>query len=293
MNKWLKGLAIGTLALGLAACGGEENEKKPADANGEKQTEQKVEKKEEQKQALTLEEVFEKATEASKDIQSMKMDMASEQSTEILDTDMKMDNKMTAKLEMVQEPFAMHQELTMGMGEESMEMEIYIVEDGFYVNNPQMGQWMKLPEDQMGDLEAMLDLAKGAEVNLEELAEYQDQFELVEEKDHYVLKMSGSGDDVQKMIQGQVEASGILETMGEDVKEVMEQIEIHELSYEVTLDKETFHTNDYQMDMDFEMAVEDQKMRMKQTVKSTITDINKIDEIVLPKEVQEAAVVTE
>lgn len=289
MKKWLKGFSVGLLVLGLAACGEGDKEEPTAGAGEAEQTEQQAKAEEEKSKPLTVEEVFDKATEASKEIESMSMDMQSAQKIEMPDMELKVENEMNGTVEMVQEPFAMHQDLEMGIGDGKMAIEMYIVEDGVYMHEPQTDQWMKLPGDNAGDLQGMMDLAKNSEVDLEDLEAYKNDFELEEKGNQYILRMKGDGDSFKEMIEDQVEDTGILEDAEEEAQALKDMV-INEIDYELFINKETFHMEAYNMFMDIEMIVDENKTTLVQDLKVKVNDMNSIDEIVVPDEVKDQAI---
>lgn len=295
MKKWWKGIAVGVLALGLAACGGDEEKDEPKAENEQEnkteQTEQVDDTKKEEKaeEKLTAGEVFDKATKASEEVESMTMTMKTAQEMDMPEADINFDSTMDATIEMIEDPLAMYQKLDMGMEEGNMSIEMYLVEDGLFMYEPQADQWMKLPKEEMGDLEEIMEMTKSSEVDLDEFAQYKDEFELVEEDDQYILRMKGAGKTFEKMIQDQVEETGILEDADESAQ-ALKDMTINEVDYELFIDKETFQTKAYNMYMDIDMEVEGQTMKMKQDIQVEVDEINNIDEIVVPDEVKENAV---
>lgn len=295
MKKWWKGIAVGVLALGLAACGSDEEKDEPKAENEQEnkteQTEQVDDTKKEEKaeEKLTAGEVFDKATKASEEVESMTMTMKTAQEMDMPEADINFDSTMDATIEMIEDPLAMYQKLDMGMEEGNMSIEMYLVEDGLFMYEPQADQWMKLPKEEMGDLEEIMEMTKSSEVDLDEFAQYKDEFELVEEDDQYILRMKGAGKTFEKMIQDQVEETGILEDADESAQ-ALKDMTINEVDYELFIDKETFQTKAYNMYMDIDMEVEGQTMKMKQDIQVEVDEINNIDEIVVPDEVKENAV---
>lgn len=295
MKKWWKGIAVGVLALGLAACGGDEEKDEPKAENEQEnkteQTEQVDDTKKEEKaeEKLTAGEVFDKATKASEEVESMTMTMKTAQEMDMPEAGINFDSTMDATIEMIEDPLAMYQKLDMGMEEGNMSIEMYLVEDGLFMYEPQADQWMKLPKEEMGDLEEIMEMTKSSEVDLDEFAQYKDEFELVEEDDQYILRMKGAGETFEKMIQDQVEETGILEDADESAQ-ALKDMTINEVDYELFIDKETFQTKAYNMYMDIDMEVEGQTMKMKQDIQVEVDEINNIDEIVVPDEVKENAV---
>ena len=65
---------------------------------------------------------------------------------------------------------------------------------------------------------------------------------------------------------------------------------IHQMEYEIFIDKKTFNTTAFTMIMDMEMGPKDGTMRIKQNIKADISKINELKEIKVPQEVLDAAV---
>ncbi|MGW8788709.1 DUF6612 family protein, partial [Heyndrickxia sporothermodurans] len=55
------------------------------------------------------------------------------------------------------------------------------------------------------------------------------------------------------------------------------------------IDKKTFNVNSLNMTQEMEMAMEGQKINLKQEMKGTYSNYNKVNEIKVPKEVKDTA----
>ena len=78
--------------------------------------------------------------------------------------------------------------------------------------------------------------------------------------------------------------------MTEEEAEILNNMDVKSLEVVMYIDKETFYTNAFDLDMDMTMKIEEEEMRIVQKMKSVITKINEIDEIVVPQEVIDGAV---
>ena len=78
--------------------------------------------------------------------------------------------------------------------------------------------------------------------------------------------------------------------MTEEEAEMLNNMDVKSLDVVMYIDKETFYTNAFDLDMDMTMKIEEEEMRIVQKMKSVITKINEIDEIVVPQEVIDRAV---
>lgn len=277
MKNWIKGIATGILVLGLAACGSTADVKPGTDTS--------------KKSELTIQEVFQKAQEASEKQNSLHANMDIVQNMVSPVEGLNMDMKIKMDMDVIVEPLAMHQVLEMDMGEAGvMETEIYLTEDGFLMKDPESGEWMKLPEELYE--EVMGSMADGADptLDLNLLEEYVEDFTFEQDDDQYVLKLKASGEKFKNLVKEQLDSSGMLEGMGEEDAKVIESMVIHEMEYEIFIDKKTFSTTSFTMIMDMEMGPEDGTMRIKQNTKAEISKINELKEIKVPQEVLDAAV---
>ncbi|WP_438313374.1 DUF6612 family protein [Sporosarcina sp. FA9] len=275
MKNWIKGIATGILVLGLAACGS------IADVMPGTDTSKKSE--------LTILEVFQKAQETSEKQNSLhaKMDIVQNMDSPV--EGLNMDMKIKMDMDVIVEPLAMHQVIEMDMGEAGiMETELYLTEDGFLMKDPESEEWMKLPEELYE--EVMGSMADGADptLDLNLLEEYIEDFTFEQDDNQYVLKLKASGEKFKNLVKEQLDSSGMLDGMDEEDAKVLESMIIHEMEYEIFIDKKTFSTTAFTMIMDMEMGPEDGTMRIKQNTKAEISKINELKEIKVPQEVLDA-----
>lgn len=284
MKNWMKGIAVGVLALGLAACNAPAEPKKDPETGKEAELEEKS--------TLTAQQVYDKSVEASAKQTSMQAKMNIDQLIELPAQDITMNSKIKMDMDMVIDPLAMYQKMDIDMGEQgAMAMEIYMTEEGFFMNDPESGQWIKLPGEMYEELVA--GMASGADPTLDMnmFKEFVEDFKFEQTDDEYILKLSASGEKFSTLFKeiamNNMPAGA---EMGEEVTEVMENIEVTSLEYEIFIDKETFYTNAFNMKMDMTMAVEGEEMRIDQKVNAKLSQINEIETIVVPQEVLDNAV---
>ena len=158
------------------------------------------------------------------------------------------------------------------------------------MKNPEIEEWMKLPEDAVGDLQGTIDASKESQLDFSSLQEFIDDFKFEQDDKHYILKLNASGEKFGTLVQDELESSGLLDEMNAEETEVLENMEIHKIEYEIFIDKETFQTTAFNLVMDMDMEVEGEKMSIQQDVQSKINKINEIDEIKVPQEVIDGAV---
>lgn len=284
MKKWFKGLGVGVLALGLAACGSAAEPKKDAE------TGEKVEL--ENKSEMTAQEVYSKAMEVSEEQKSMHAVMDINQKISMPSEELEMDSKIKMDMDMIIEPLAMHQNMKMDMGEMgAMDMELYMTEAGFFMHDPESGQWIKMGKDMYDEMMAQMGGETDPTLDMEMFNEFKDDFKFEQTDDEYILTLSASGDKFSGLMK-ELMGSALPEDMDmtEEDAEMLENMDVKSLEVVMYIDKETFYTNAFDLDMDMTMKIEEQEMRIVQKMKSVITKINEIDEIVVPQEVIDEAV---
>ena len=175
------------LALGLAACGSAAEPKEDA------QTGEKVEL--ENKSEMTAQEVYTKAMEVSEEQKSMHAVMDIDQTISMPSQELEMDSKIKMDMDMMIDPLAMHQNMKMDMGEMGkVDMELYMNESGFYMNDPESGQWIKMPADMYDEMMAQMGGETDPTLDMKLFEEFKDDFKFEQTDDEYILTLAASGD---------------------------------------------------------------------------------------------------
>ncbi|MCM3744938.1 hypothetical protein M3193_12370 [Sporosarcina luteola] len=282
MKKWIKGLGVGVLALGLAACGSAAEPKKDAETGEKVVLENKSE--------MTAQEVYSKAMEVSAEQKSMHAVMDINQKMSMPSQEFEMDSKIKIDMDLIVEPLAIHQNMKMDMGEMGkMDMELYMNESGFFMNDPESGQWIKMPKDMYDEMMAQMGGETDPTLDMKMFNEFKDDFKFEQTDDEYILTLSASGDKFSGLMKDLM-GSSLPADMTEEESELLENMDVKSLEVILYIDKETFFTNAFDLDMDMTMKIEEEEMRIVQKMKSVLTKINEIDNIVVPQEVIDEAV---
>ncbi|MFJ7935050.1 DUF6612 family protein [Sporosarcina sp. NPDC096371] len=283
MKNWFKGIAVGILALGLVACSA------PAEPAKDPETGKKVEVQ--NKSTMTAQQVYDKSVEASVAQKSMHAKMNVDQLLELPAQDFTMNSKIKMDMDMIMDPLAMYQKMDVDMGEQgATAMEIYMTEEGFFMNEPESGQWMKLPGEMYEDLLSQVGSADPTlDMNL--FKDFVEDFTFEQTDDEYILKLVASGEKFSKLFKeiamdnlpAGIEADA-------DATELMESVNVNSLEYEIFIDKKSFYTNAFNMQMDMTMQVDGEEMRIDQKVNAKLSKVNEIEKIDIPQDVLDSAI---
>lgn len=279
MKKWTTIVSAGLLAFALSACGQTAEPKKDPVTGKEEEVVVKSD--------LTAEEVLEKANAAAETQQSMHMEMDIDQTIEAGDETQ--DVKSNVDSEMILEPLALRQTVNMQVAGEEVAVEQYMTEDGFFMKDPESGEWMKLPNEMYEQMTGQMAESMNSPVDYSIYKEFGEDFTFEQTNDEYVLKLKGSGDKFNSIVKETMEQN-MAAGMDEQMMEIISQMNIESIDMEFTIDKETFFTKDLDMTMVMTMEQEGQKMKISQKMKGTISKINEIEEIKVPKEIIDNAV---
>lgn len=277
MKKIFKVLAVGTLALTLAACN--------SSATPTKDTTNKSK--------LTLEQVYDKAVDRQADIQSASAKMDMTQVTKVGSGEEAMEFSIDSKMEMdiIVDPLAMHLSGSMTMpdmmneGKESMDMpiEMYMKKDaGLFMKDSTTDSWLKLPDE---NFDAILDqtaASADAKEQLEQLKKFIKDFTFEQTDDEYVLTLDAKGDKFKELIDSEINKS--MQEMGLE-ENPMDQLSIEKINYVLHIDKETFDTNKMDMNFDLKMAVEGDELLMNTKSVVTYTEFNHLKTIDIPQSI--------
>lgn len=239
-------------------------------------------------------EVYQKAVEAGEKMESVEMNIVINQTMEsdALEGEMVMD--MAMQSDMIIDPLAMHQTGTISMEVEGMpietEMEMYLTDTESYMYESMSQTWLKMSADRMPT--EMLNTDQTAQGQLEMLESFVDDVNFSEEDDFYVFKFEGEGDEFTDFTEALIKENLGEETiadLGLETSEILEEMTIHSMYYELHINKETYDTTKVITNMDFDINVEGEFLRMTQEMTATYTGINTVDEIVVPQEVIDTA----
>lgn len=291
MKKGFLALAAGILALVLAAC--DESAEPTKDSSKENESD------------MSAEDVYTKALEKSEEMESadvtmdvnQKIDPEGDEGT--METDSKFDMQMTM------DPFAAYMDGTTSIkmgGDEDDEgmmpdmdtdIEMYMVDDGMYLNNEEIGKWMKMDNASTDMIEEMGGQQPDPSEQLEVLKDYADDLSFEQSDDEFILKMDAEGEDSNAFVQDMIKenlSDEMLEQMEDEEQEALENMDINGMSLELGVDKETFEMTTYNLDMDMTMEVEDEKMNLAQTMEAEYSNFNNVDPIEVPDEVKDEAI---
>ncbi|PID06148.1 MULTISPECIES: DUF6612 family protein [unclassified Sporosarcina] len=277
MKKWTTILTVGTLAFVLSACG-QTAEPKEDPMTGKK--EEVVVKSE-----LTAGEVMEKASAAAETQQSMHSDMDIMQTLEMGDEKKEMNS--TIEMDMILEPLAIRQTMNMQANGEEIAIEQYMTQEGFFMKNPESGSWIKLPNEMYKEVTGQTAGMTESPVDFTMYEEYAEDFTFEETDDEYVLTLIGSGEKFSELMKEMLDQN--MPAEADEAKLDNVDMKIEKIDLQFTIDKKTFFTKDFDMDMIMAMEEQGQQVKVTQNVKGTMTKINEIDEIKVPKEILDSA----
>lgn len=277
MKKWTTILTVGTLAFVLSACG-QTAEPKEDPMTGKK--EEVVVKSE-----LTAGEVMEKASAAAETQQSMHSDMDIMQTLEMGDEKKEMNS--TIEMDMILEPLAIRQTMNMQANGEEIAIEQYMTQEGFFMKNPESGSWIKLPNEMYKEVTGQTAGMTESPVDFTMYEEYTEDFTFEETDDEYVLTLIGSGEKFSELMKEMLDQN--MPAEADEAKLDNVDMKVEKIDLQFTIDKKTFFTKDFDMDMIMAMEEQGQQVKVTQNIKGTMTKINEIDEIKVPKEILDSA----
>ncbi|MBB6450844.1 LPXTG-motif cell wall-anchored protein [Geomicrobium halophilum] len=190
--------------------------------------------------------------------------------------------------EITLDPFAMHQVVTTSTPEEGeVTIESYWTEEGFFTEDPEEG-WLKMPEDLSAGFDEMMEAAMASDhvAQAEALGE---DMSVEDTGDEYVLTYEGDG---EKLLQETEELLGS-DMNGEDssmfLEEFMDQVSFNDLSYEMTIDKDTYYMTGLVMDTDMDIDMDGESMNTTQSLEMSVYNFNGIEGISVPDHVVDEA----
>lgn len=286
--KMLSAACMAAMMLLLAACGGNSGNAeptKPAETNSaapEATPEATEPANEETNGSGNATEIYEKAIEAATAINSLRVDMTMNQDLSTPEGDMKMDTQVT--MDLISNPLAFKNVTNMTADGANQSIEMYYIDGGIVMLEPQSGQWIKLPQDQSGDLLAGMNTEDyKPSQDMEKLKQFSGDFTVEETDTEYLLKLSATGEKFNEFVKEEA-----MSNMGDMFAGVEMDINVEKIDYTFTVNKETYLPVRALVDMDFTMTADGEEARIVQQVDAVYSNINEIQEIVLPEEAKNA-----
>lgn len=295
-NKLVKAATVALLAvcmMATAACGqkptqGEAPQQAaantggtPGDIGGTKQAEAP--------KTTTAADVFTKSMEAAAKLESFSVNMNVKQTIEQAANKMDMQSKID--MDVVMKPqLSFKQTLAMNMMGQDVKLETYLTKDGVFMREPKSGQWMRLPKEQTDQLmsgisEDQVDPSK----QLQKLKQFTDDLTMTESGDDYVIKLSANGAKFNDFLKNEMKQyAGNNPGLEQLLDQNGSAVNFKKMDYTFAIDKKSLFPKTMQMNMEFEMDAEGQKVNMVQNLEGTYANYNAVKSIELPKEALDA-----
>jgi hypothetical protein len=270
-------------ALLLAGCGqstaSTEKEDKAAETA---ETEAKTKEKSEIDKNATSQEVLAAASEKSAELKNFAMDgtlkmiMTTEEGT--METNAEMQTKTNV------EPLFMQQTMQMEAEGQTNTIEMYMDEEFIYIKDVQSGGWVKMKQagPGMGEMMNQQKTMTPAE-QIKKLEQMADDIQMEQTENEYIFNVKGNGEKLMSL-------TGNM--MGSDpaMQAALEQMDIEQIDYTYTLDKETYFPKSLKMDIKMFVTENEQKIEMQQTITSEFSEMNELENFSIPEEVLKEAV---
>lgn len=243
---------------------------------------------------MTLEEVYSKALEKNNEIESVKSSAVLNQAV-TMGTEATINTVSEIDMSLTNSPLTVHQINTTKMtGEEAAEeqsftVESYMTEEGFFMQDPSSGGWVKLPSEMSEQLLQMNESQSNPASELETLEAYIEDFTFEQDDDSFILTLNASGEKFSDML---IEQTGELMPdlgLGIPAESLFQNTTFEDVLYVITIDKESFLIESLDLDMTMNMKFAEESMKMEQKLESEYTDYNEVEKIEVPQEVIDSA----
>ncbi|SDZ49292.1 hypothetical protein SAMN05421736_114110 [Evansella caseinilytica] len=191
------------------------------------------------------------------------------------------------EMDLAIDPLAFSQKTTMDLGELGDEMSYsayFSEEQGYFMEDPMSGGWLKFPDELFGDLVNLSDAQLSPEEQLLPFKDYISELSVAAEGDYYIIKLKGDGADMEAL------ADLVSGLAGEGMTESLAGVTINELEYEIKIDSETYYQKEATIFMDMSMSVMGEEVNIKQDIHLVLSNFNDMDDITIPQDVIDNAV---
>ncbi|WP_059105545.1 DUF6612 family protein [Shouchella shacheensis] len=285
MKKWKWLVATSASAVALAACSGDDTNEESEGANegGEE----------------SAEEILTQSIETMEGLNSYSVETNATQTMDVEGEEQQMEESMS--MDLMQDPLSFAQS---GTGPDPMTGEQGETQEFFKdgtVYSQLNGEWIKADGAEVG-LESEEDLPRPAEGQADMLLDHIESFSVEDDGDRYALTAEGSGEDLQALAyilagmqppQEDEEAEN-----GEGEEEQQQQppqpeLALNQLDLVLYIDKETYQQEEMDMNMDVDLVQGEQTMATTQSLQTTYSQFDEVEEIEVPEEALDNAITME
>ncbi|MFG6149734.1 DUF6612 family protein [Halobacillus sp. B23F22_1] len=229
--------------------------------------------------------VLRKSSEAMAELESYSSETNTEQTMTIAGETITINSN--SKQDITFDPFAMQQVVTTSSPKEGeISLESYWTDDGFYQEDPEQG-WVELPSEFTEGIDELINTAM-AEDHVAQAEELAEDMNVEDQGDSYLLTYQGDGEDLMEEAQ-ELYGAGMADEESSMMEDMMGDMTINDLSYEMTIDKETHYMTNLLLNTSMEMEMEGESTNTIQTIDMTLSNFNGVDEITVPQEVVDKA----
>ncbi|WP_078579322.1 DUF6612 family protein [Salipaludibacillus agaradhaerens] len=247
---------------------------------------------------LSVEEILSKSISTMEELDSYTLSMEMAQTLEGENEEGELESMSfdtTSDVSLTLEPMTMEIVTRMDMGElglgEDTNMEFlsyFTEEDGFYIEDPTLGGWVKMGDDFSDDLMAISEMQTSPEDQLKSFEDNITNLSVETTDTSYIISLDGDDLDMNDFLD-QIGDLGF-DDMGLGMEELNEMdMDIENISYKITVDKETFYQTEANIDMTYNMTMMGETISTSQQIHMVLSDFNNIDPIQIPEDVLEEA----
>lgn len=235
----------------------------------------------EEEEALTDQQVLEKANTAFSEVNSYSFEMDYDQTLIVPDL-MEIVTSVETTGEVIEEPYAMFMKMKMEMDDVPFNIESYLVGDLMYMYMEELGWiYMDISEEM-----AFADLIDDPAIFFSALDNLDSENIVFDLDDgYYVMDLK---DDTGEFMNQMMEQ--ILAESGEDYRDLFDEILFSDIEYRLTLDAENFYPVEIEFSFNAISEFMDESMEIVQAGIITMFNHGTINEIIVPDEVKEEAI---
>lgn len=237
---------------------------------------------------LTLEQVFKKSTEASKNLKSYRTKMEVIQNINSGQNNVETDTGII--MDVVQNPMSFYQKLMMKAPESDkmIQTKSYFTKDGMFTYDPNSKKWMKFPSEMADQLAQASNQQTDPMAEIKQLKKFVKDFKFKQNDKNYILLLNASGEKFTHFIQEKVQKT--LPAGMANSAELLKDMKINKVDYEIHIDKKTFYPTMLNLNMEMSLNAQGQPVKIEQEIMSKYEKYNQIKEIVVPEKVKKKAV---
>ncbi|SDC10600.1 hypothetical protein SAMN05421734_104152 [Pelagirhabdus alkalitolerans] len=162
-------------------------------------------------------------------------------------------------------------------------------EEGMFMEDPEIGNWMKFPESYSNEMFTMSGMQMNPEEQLQFLEQYVTDLSLEEDDEYYHITLMTEEIHMDELMEDLQGLNTDVPRLEEGIESSFGMMELKELDYSITISKDSYYQTEGRMNMVMAVDAMGQAITSEEETHIVMSQFNEIDAVSIPQDVLDNA----